>query len=83
MIDNTIEDLVQAIYINAQNGNSVTFATQAIAQAILDALPDDKDIVPQKPGDMESFMHNQFSIGYNQAISDMQSAIKPMGEEQL
>ena len=66
-------DLKQAIE------DLITEAKATERQAMLDALPNERDLVPQKPGDVESLAHNQFSIGFNQAISEIRSAIKLKG----
>ncbi len=56
---------------------SIAEATQAITQAMLDALPEKLSMKPAIQTHSDAGAGNV--IGYNQAIDQMESAIKKMG----
>ena len=66
------------------NAGAVAEATQAITQAMLDVLPEKitaGDIENAIPANYRRDDNADTQRGYNQAISEMESAIKKMGSE--
>lgn len=64
--------------LSVENVATINIYEKAITQAMLDALPEKKDTHPTENGiRVETYGYEET---YNQAISEMESAIKKMGE---
>ncbi len=90
MTNKTIAEILHSVrgdnVISDHERLSIDQATQAITQAMLDALPEKQRIdssIIRDDNELSYLMKLQISRGdgFNQAISEMETAIKKMGGE--
>lgn len=61
--------------------SAITQAKKDLLEAIMEEMPDDEEIVEQRPGEVETFLHNQHTIGFNDCLTQVLAVIKEIEDE--